>query len=329
MTTSPKRSLAFSHPASRSSYGAYCTFTDLTCLPAGARLPVVLAFHGRGDNVRKIGDLPFRREVARIPVGHAASALVETHHAEVVGEEMDPVAPERAFPLVIQMRRPVRRLDQGPPLAGQRVGDPDTVGRNAEADLLRAADGGGRSLEGIRVLVVEDEADARDIVRIILEQQGADVVTTGAVPEAFRALESWLPDVIVSDIGLPGEDGYDLIARLRARDPAAGGKLPAIALTAYARAQDRANLLAAGGIAVDVAGATDGVDAVLEAQLDVPHGSQALLSADVAVDHGADTLLGSAGEASHGVEARPRQLIAKVAHILKWMERYRTDKKEK
>jgi signal transduction histidine kinase len=101
-------------------------------------------------------------------------------------------------------------------------------------------------LAGVRVLVVEDEADTRDLLVVALQQCGAEVAAYGSVPEALAALDAAVPDVLLSDIGVPGEDGYSLIRKVRARGPGRGGDLPAAALTAYARAEDRLRALEAG-----------------------------------------------------------------------------------
>jgi signal transduction histidine kinase len=102
-------------------------------------------------------------------------------------------------------------------------------------------------LDGTRVLVVEDEDDARDLLVMTLEQCGATVEAVASVPEALDVFDrSPLPDVLVSDIGVPVEDGYSLMKKLRAREPGRGGDVPAVALTAYARAEDRLRALSAG-----------------------------------------------------------------------------------
>jgi PAS domain S-box-containing protein len=101
-------------------------------------------------------------------------------------------------------------------------------------------------LDGLKVLVVDDEADTRELLRVGLGQYGAEVVTAGSAREALAAVERERPAVLVSDIGMPGEDGYDLIREVRALDARGGEELPAIALTAYARAEDRQRALAAG-----------------------------------------------------------------------------------
>jgi signal transduction histidine kinase len=101
-------------------------------------------------------------------------------------------------------------------------------------------------LTGVRVVVVEDEADTRELLALALQQCGAEVAAFGSVPEALAAFDLAVPDVLLSDIGVPGEDGYSLIRKVRARQPALGGNVPAAALTAYARAEDRLRALEAG-----------------------------------------------------------------------------------
>ncbi|HZH33516.1 MAG TPA: ATP-binding protein, partial [Pyrinomonadaceae bacterium] len=101
-------------------------------------------------------------------------------------------------------------------------------------------------LSGLSVLVVDDEADARELLRQILEGCGSQVITAGSAAEAIAAFENAPPDILVSDIGMPDEDGYSLIRRIRALPADKGGRTPAIALTAYARVEDRARALTAG-----------------------------------------------------------------------------------
>jgi len=101
-------------------------------------------------------------------------------------------------------------------------------------------------LRGVKVLVVDDEPDARTLVRRLLEDCEAVVATASSAAEAFESLLRHQPDVLVSDIGMPGEDGYSLIRRVRKLDAATGGQTPALALTAYARSEDRTNAILAG-----------------------------------------------------------------------------------
>jgi signal transduction histidine kinase/ActR/RegA family two-component response regulator len=102
------------------------------------------------------------------------------------------------------------------------------------------------SLRDVRVLVVEDDPDARELIGTILERYGADVAVAGSAEEGMHALANRAPHVIVTDIEMPKEDGYSFIRRIRSLPADAGGKLPAAALTAYASAADRMKVLAAG-----------------------------------------------------------------------------------
>lgn len=101
-------------------------------------------------------------------------------------------------------------------------------------------------LSGIRVLVVDDETDARDLVATVLRGRGADVRLAGDADEALTELGKEMPDVLLSDVGMPKVSGYDLIKRIRSEFGAEGAELPAIALTAYAREEDRRLAVEAG-----------------------------------------------------------------------------------
>ncbi|MET0401958.1 MAG: ATP-binding protein [Cystobacter sp.] len=101
-------------------------------------------------------------------------------------------------------------------------------------------------LSGLRVLVVDDELDTRELLRTLLEGCHARVTTAANVAEGLTRLKEERPDVLVSDIGMPGEDGYSFITHIRALAPQEGGRTPAVALTAYARVEDRTRALLAG-----------------------------------------------------------------------------------
>jgi CheY-like chemotaxis protein len=101
-------------------------------------------------------------------------------------------------------------------------------------------------LDGLRVLVVDDEEDSRNMLRELLTAQGAQVRTAGSASEALDLCRPFHPDILVSDIGMPLLDGYGLIRRLRALPPSEGGETPAIALTAYARLEDAQRAFTAG-----------------------------------------------------------------------------------
>src|SRR5262245_57392800 len=103
------------------------------------------------------------------------------------------------------------------------------------------------ALKGIRVLVVEDDDDTRELLRVLLETHGCEVTAAASVQEALSAYDQSLPHVIVADIGMPDYNGYTLIGRVRARDRERGGNItPAIALTAFTTAIDRDTVLSAG-----------------------------------------------------------------------------------
>jgi PAS domain S-box-containing protein len=113
------------------------------------------------------------------------------------------------------------------------------------SDAARELRGAG-TLRGVRVLVVDDERDTREILAVMLGRFGAEVRTAGSAASGFELLKEWRPDLLVSDIGMPGEDGYTLITGVRLLSPEAGGQTPAIALTAFASSQDRQKALECG-----------------------------------------------------------------------------------
>jgi CheY-like chemotaxis protein len=96
------------------------------------------------------------------------------------------------------------------------------------------------------VLAVDDEADSRHLLCTVLERCGAEVKTCASAAEALAVIDEYDPDILVSDIGMPGENGYDLIEKVRAREKGRAKSLPAVALTAYARIEDRLQALTAG-----------------------------------------------------------------------------------
>jgi CheY-like chemotaxis protein len=103
-----------------------------------------------------------------------------------------------------------------------------------------------RVLDGVYVLVVEDYEDARTLYTLLLTMHGAIVVAAASVDEALEALDRTHFDVLVSDVNMPGDDGYDLIRQVRLRSRDSGGAIPAVAVTAETHSLDRAGLFAAG-----------------------------------------------------------------------------------
>jgi CheY-like chemotaxis protein len=101
-------------------------------------------------------------------------------------------------------------------------------------------------LDGMKILVVDDEPDTRELLRQGLEYCGATVKVVGTAAEAVEGLVTFVPDILISDIGMPEVDGYDLIRQIRSLPANKGRKIPAIALTAYTRVEDRLQALRAG-----------------------------------------------------------------------------------
>jgi CheY-like chemotaxis protein len=114
------------------------------------------------------------------------------------------------------------------------------------ASSLVAASSSDALLAGVCVLVIDDEADMRSALSLLLEQMGARVVALDSGRGVEGALEAHRPDVLVLDISMPAEDGYALIRRVRKLPASAGGNVPAISLTAHARTEDRARAFSAG-----------------------------------------------------------------------------------
>jgi CheY-like chemotaxis protein len=101
-------------------------------------------------------------------------------------------------------------------------------------------------ISGIRILIVDDEADALSLMRRLLEDGRAKVYTANSANEGLLVIEKERPDILISDIGMPGLDGYDLVKELRRKPVDKGGATPAIAVTAYARSEDRTRAILAG-----------------------------------------------------------------------------------
>jgi signal transduction histidine kinase/ActR/RegA family two-component response regulator len=157
--------------------------------------------------------------------------IVELHGGEITAESEGTGLGSKftvKFPLLAttrQVSEPVRRH----PIAG------DTP---AEVHLGR--------LDGIRVLVVDDEPSASEALMVLFNSCGAEARIAGSAAEALALFDVWQPGVVVSDIAMPGEDGYSLIRKIRLRPPQRGGGIPAVALTAYAKIEDRVTILASG-----------------------------------------------------------------------------------
>jgi PAS domain S-box-containing protein len=134
-----------------------------------------------------------------------------------------------------------------PPVALHSAHDDDSETRSvAQPGNMRRETADAPQLDGLFVLVVDDQEDTRVFITLVLERCGARVMSVGSAAEALSALQELRPDVLLSDIGMPGEDGYSLIKRVRALPAEQGGQTPAAALTAFARVEDRVKALRAG-----------------------------------------------------------------------------------
>lgn len=131
------------------------------------------------------------------------------------------------------------------PLATLSQSEAKIVNSNAPAQKKKRLQST-NSLSGLNILVVDDEIDTLEMLKIFLESSGAKVTAANSVTEALENLQNFLPDVIISDIGMPGINGYQFMENIRELSPERGGKIPAVALTAYARNEDKQKALRSG-----------------------------------------------------------------------------------
>jgi CheY-like chemotaxis protein len=124
-------------------------------------------------------------------------------------------------------------------LPRQVLDDQDGGRMSPPAEVASTEYGRLPDLSGLRVLVVDDEPDGRDVVRQMLSARGAEIATAGSADEAIRVLKSFKPDVLLSDIRMPGKDGYQLLREIRSLETGEGRSVPAMALTGFVRAEDR------------------------------------------------------------------------------------------
>jgi CheY-like chemotaxis protein len=181
----------------------------------------------------------FASEPARLSAGLGLGLAIVRHLVELHGGAVSAASRGRGQGATFTVALPLAagRQDWGDARRGRPAGAGEIPqGRASAPDRLR----------DLRVLVVDDEPDARDLLGLMLTSHGAEVRACASAAEALRTLDEWRPDVLVFDIGMPGEDGYELMRKVRARGPERGGHIPAVALTAYARAEDARRALKAG-----------------------------------------------------------------------------------
>lgn len=188
-------------------------------------LPHIWERFRQGDNstTRRYGGLGLGLAIVR--------SLVEAHRGTVLAE-----SPGEGAGATFTVRLPI--VSGASDLPEEEVSKPihDVISIDRFRPELHAA----------RVLVVDDDADTREFVSAVLHARGAEVVTVQSVAEALKGVEWFKPHVLISDVGMPEADGYDLVRCLRALPPDRGGRVPAIALTAHARSEDRQKALQAG-----------------------------------------------------------------------------------
>ena len=182
----------------------------------------------------------FRQADGRITREHGGLGLglsIVRHLVEMHGGETQAESPGEGQGSTFTVRLPALPI--------YRAADPALREHPAARNLLPSYEFPDR-LDGLRVLVVDDEPDTLELLKVGLGQSGAEVVTARSAGEALEEIRTHVPDVLISDIGMPGEDGYEFIRKVRALPAESGGRVPAIALTAYARTEDRLQALRAG-----------------------------------------------------------------------------------
>jgi CheY-like chemotaxis protein len=165
---------------------------------------------------------------------------VANHIIELHGGSISASSPGRDQGATFSISLPLV-LTSRPPQLGSRH-------QESEAPQAKGLKGSGecQRLDGVRILLVEDDPDTLDMLKFIFDECGAEVITAASASEALEALERFRPDALVSDIAMPNRDGYDLIRQVRSLGPDQGSKIPAVAVTAYASAEDRVRVLASG-----------------------------------------------------------------------------------
>jgi CheY-like chemotaxis protein len=143
---------------------------------------------------------------------------------------------------VLRVREKIGARKQTPQAAVKEAPAAQRVGKASS----RPAPSEGARLDGVRVIVVDDDVDTRDLLKVALTNAGAEIKTCASSAEALDTLKIWKADCLISDIGMPGEDGYDLMKKIRALTKSEGGKIPAIALTGFASVGDQNRSSAAG-----------------------------------------------------------------------------------
>jgi PAS domain S-box-containing protein len=189
-------------------------------------LPFVFDPFRQADDstTRRVGGLGLGLSIVR--------HLVELHGGEVRASSEGP-----GTGATFTVSLPIRAIAPSDPPENPQNGKERTSGEAATSAGL---------LLGTKILLVDDEDDSRELVRIVLEVAGASVESARNAQEGFEAVQRFRPDVLISDIGMPDSDGYSLVRRVSELEASRGGRIPCIALTAYAHSRDKLKALSAG-----------------------------------------------------------------------------------
>jgi CheY-like chemotaxis protein len=175
-------------------------------------------------------DASITRRVGGLGLGLALVRHIVELHGGQVAVESDGVGKGATFSITLPIRAVI-------PPAAESPSSPRAGGVTPRTSAV---------LDRVRVLIVDDEPDARDYIAAVLIRAGAMVETARSAAEGFDAFKRFGPDVLVSDIGMPDEDGLSFMRRIRALPPNEGSRIPSLALTAFAREEDRTRAIGAG-----------------------------------------------------------------------------------
>ena len=212
---------------------------DLTCVELSARLTVSDTGEGISAEFLPYVFDRFRQaegSISRKQGGLGLGLAVVRHLVELHGGTISAESDGLGRGSVFKVDLPLAQERRDPGRAEERRREVER--RHSRSGVVR--------LDGLHVLLVEDDDDSRKLLGTMLKRYGARVTSTKSAKEALSVFDSELPDVLISDIGMPDQDGYELIRKLRSAPPERGGLTPAIALTGYASRKDRERALSAG-----------------------------------------------------------------------------------
>jgi CheY-like chemotaxis protein len=212
---------------------------DLRCVEGNARLMVSDTGEGISETFLPYVFERFRQaepSVSRKQGGLGLGLAVARHLVELHGGTISAESEGLGYGSTFSVDLPLAQERRDPARAEERRREIE----RREGRKVRVR------LDGLHVLLVEDDDDSRKLLSTMLKRNGARVTATKSVAEALNMFAQQLPDILISDIGMPDEDGYELIRKLRRLPPDKGGLTPAIALTGYASKKDRERALEAG-----------------------------------------------------------------------------------